>query len=835
MNQSKADCAPNNLPSQPTPFIGRERELEAACALLRREDVRLVTLTGPGGTGKTRMSLQLASELLCDFPDGAFFIALAPISDPALVASTVAQALGLLEVKDASLVETIKGRLRDKMMLLLLDNFEQVLEAAPLVSWIMSGAPGVKVLVTSRAKLHVRGEHEFPVPTMTLPDAHHLPPLNALTQYEAVRLFIDRAVATQRDFQINNENAPAVAEICARLDGLPLAIELAAARIKMLSPQSMLARLQSRLKLLTGGERDLPVRQQTLRNTINWSHDLMDADERILFRRMSVFSGSRSLEAMEEICPGGEGAGLEKDVLDVVESLADKSLLRRVADQGGEPRFYMLETIHEYAWERLVESGEAEAFQQRHAEYFLALAEKAEPGLRGPEQVEWTRNLEADHDNMRAALKWALEHGRADIALRMGAALLPFWKTRGHLTEGRTWLDIALTRGVEATTRERARALMSAGTLAATQGDFTQARALLESSLGLFRELGDEGSILDALRNLGNELRHQGDYNTAREVLEEGLALSREAGDTWYLACFLGDLGIVKQNLEDNASARLMYEESLAIRRELKDKRGIAMMLVNVGEILRSEEDYDAAQPLYEEALDLARELGDRWGVGMVLHNLGHVAYHRGDYRYALDLLTESLSLFYEMGYKRDITYCLAALAGLAGALRMPERAARLFAATHALTEGTTTHLDPADRIEYARNLAAAQAQLSIDAWKRAWSVGQLMTLDEAVAYALNGKEDMQAALSPQAPVMVSPMASPVAHNGSSEGYPAGLTQREVEVLRLVSMGLTDGQVAEKLTLSPRTVHRHLSSVYSKLGVTTRTAAAHFATEHRLV
>ncbi|HKP51025.1 MAG TPA: tetratricopeptide repeat protein [Chloroflexia bacterium] len=831
MNHSKADCAPNNLPGQPTPFIGRVRELDTVSALLRREDVRLVTLTGPGGTGKTRMSLQLASELLCDFPDGVYFVALAPISDPALVASTVAQALGLLEVKDAALVETIKGRLKDKKMLLLLDNFEQVLEAAPLVSWIMSGAPGVKVLVTSREKLHLRGEHEFAVPMMALPDAQHLPPLHDLTQYEAVRLFIDRAVATQRDFEVNNENAPAVAEICARLDGLPLAIELAAARIKMLTPQSMLARLQSRLKLLTGGERDLPVRQQTLRNTINWSHDLMDGDERILFRRLSVFSGSRSLDAMEAICSGGEGPGLEKDVLDVVESLADKSLLRRVADQGKDPRFYMLETIHEYAWERLVESGEAEAFQQRHAEYFLALAEKAEPGLRGSEQVEWTRHLEADHDNMRAALKWSVEHGRADLALRMGAALLLFWKTRGHLTEGRTWLEMALARGIAASTRERARALMAAGTLAASQGDFTQARSLLENSLVLFRELGDQGSILDALRNLGNELRHQGDYDTSHDVLSEGLVLSRETGDAWYIACFLGDLGIVKQNLEDNASARLMYEESLAIRRELKDKRGIAMMLVNVGEILRSEEEYDAAQPLYEEALDLARELGDKWGVGMVMHNLGHVAYRRGDYRYALDLLTESLGLFHEMGYKRDTTYCLAALAGLAGALRMPERAARLFAATHTLSEGTTTHLDPADRIEYARNLAAAQSQLSIDAWRRAWSVGQLMTIDEAVAYALAGKEEMRAALTSQAPTT----AAPVAQAGTSESYPAGLTLREVEVLRLVSKGLTDGQVAEKLTLSPRTVQRHLSSVYSKLGVTTRTAAAHFATEHQLV
>lgn len=862
MLQLEVACAPNNLPIPPTPFIGRERELVAACALMRREDVRLVTLTGPGGTGKTRMGLRLASELLCDFADGVFFVALAPLTDPALVASTIAQSLGLMEVKDRTLVENIKRYLSDKRMLLLLDNFEQVLDAAPLVSWIMSGAPGVKMMVTSRAKLRVRGEHEFEVPTLALPDARHLPPLDVLTQYPAVRLFIDRATAIQRDFQVNYSNAPAVAEICARLDGLPLAIELAAARIKMLSPQSMLARLQSRLKLLTGGDRDLPLRQQTLRNTINWSYDLLEEAEKILFRRMAVFVGGRSMASIEDICAGEAEsdalgvtrdavsphntrhsllvtilAPLEGDVLDLVGSLADKSLLRQELDAGGEPRFQMLETIQEYAWERLLESGEAETTQERHALYFLALSEKAEQELRGPQQVEWTRLLEAEHDNIRAALKWSLAHGQADLTLRIGAALLAFWKTRGHLTEGRSWLESALARSDSAMTRERARGLMAAGTLAATQGDLVWARGLLERSLELFREMGDAGSILEALRNLGNELRHQGDFPTAYEVLAEGLTLSREAGDKWYIACFLGDLGIVTQTQEDNVTARLMYAESLAIRRELKDKRGVAMMLVNMGEVERAEERYKEAQPLYEEALELARELDDRWGVGMVLHNLGHVAFHTGDYSYALDLMTESLGLFHEMGYKRDIAYCLAALAGLAGALHMPERAARIFAASYVLSQNTTSHLDPADQIEYNRNLAAAEAQLSVDAWRRAWSVGQLMTTDEAVAYALEGKEVMLVAIQSQAFAIASATSNreDTAPLQTIEIYPAGLTEREVEVLRLVSRGLSDARVAEQLTLSPRTVHRHMSSVYSKLGVKSRTAAARFAIEYGLV
>ncbi|MEA2572919.1 MAG: hypothetical protein QOH93_217, partial [Chloroflexia bacterium] len=630
-NSGFLDEVSNNLPVQPTPFIGREKEVEAACALLQREAVRLVTLTGPGGTGKTRMAVQIGEQMLLDFRHGVFFVALASITDHTLVAGTIAQTLGIMEGANRPIIEGIKAYLRDRHMLLILDNFEQVVDAAPVVADIMTGAASLKVLVTSREILHLRGEHEFPVPPLTMPDTRHLPPVERLTQYEAVRLFVDRAMSLRPDFQVNEENAAAVAEICASLDGLPLALELAAARIKILSPEAMLARLQdqdagegkARLKLLVGGHRDLPTRQQTLRNTIGWSYDLLDEAERTLFRRLSVFAGGRSFEAIEAVC--NAHAALPIDPLEGVASLVDKSLLRQGAGPGGEERYLMLETIQEYAREKLEESGEADALQQEHAAYFLQMAERAEPQLRGSRQAEWLERLEAEHDNLRAALKWDIEQGHPEEALRLGAALVEFWKARGYLSEGRTWLEAALEIS-DAPTEARARALMAAGNLASAQGDYARASSVLLESLELFRQSGDKVRIAATLKNLGNDARLQGNYDAAYAYFEEGLQIARELGNRQEVGTMLGDIGIVAQSLGDQEGARTYYEESLQIRRELKDRRGIAMMLVNLGELARGSGDYDTAQTLYEEGLAIARELGDRWGVGMVLHNLGHVA-----------------------------------------------------------------------------------------------------------------------------------------------------------------------------------------------------------------
>jgi predicted ATPase/DNA-binding NarL/FixJ family response regulator len=850
------DGVSTNLPIQPTPFIGREAEVDAACALLQRVGVRLVTLTGPGGAGKTRLGVQVGAKLLSDYQDGVFFVALAPISDPDLVPATIAQTLGVTQSGSKPVLQSLKSYLQDKHILLVLDNFEQVLDAASIVADILASAPGLKMLVTSRSRLRLRGEHELPVPPLSLPDPRQLPPIESLAGYESVRLFVERASALRPDFTVNSDNASAIAEICSRLDGLPLAIELAAARIKILSPQAMLSRLDSRLKLLTSGGKDLPERQQTLRNAIEWSYDLLSEDEKALFRWLSVFAGGRTLEAIETICEfssldprfssstnnnlKSKAENLKSlDILDGVESLVDKNLLRQVAGPGGETRFVMLETIQEYAHERLEQSGESDVLHAQHAGYFLTLAEKAEQELRGPRQGEWLERLDAEHDNMRAALKWSIEHEEVEIALALGGALMHFWRMHGQAGEGRGWVEAALAKSRGTATPARAKALRTAGVLASAQGDYLHAKSALEESLDLFRQLGDKASLAVALKSLGNEERHQADYEAAYTHLEEGLALARELGDRLDIAVFLGDIGIVAQTLDDQESARAFYEESLAVRRELRDKRGIAMMLVNLGELMRAQGNYDAAHTMYEEALDITRDLGDKWGSGMVLHNLGHVADHRRQYDEAYELFAESLRLFYELRNKRDIAYCLSALAGVFGSRRQPERAAMLFAAAHDLSSTISSHLDPADLIEYERNLAAAKAQLSPHAWGRAWRRGQNMTLDEAVAFAL----ERGPAVMDTPPAVTGPLVSPhttaplrnIFTTAPLGDYPEELSEREAEVLRLVATGMTDGQVAEALAISPRTVNRHLSSIYSKLGVTTRTAAARVASEYHLI
>src|SRR5215204_5645368 len=460
------ESSPNNLPLQHTPLIGREREVEEVCARLRSPGVRILTLTGPGGAGKTRVGLQAAAELLMEFEDGIFFVALAAIADPALVASTIARTLGLTESSTQPPEQLLKGYLHDRQTLLVLDNFEQVLESAPLLDELLSAAPNLKILATSRTPLRLYGEHEFPVPPLSLPDPGSLPPVEHLTRYGAVRLFVERARAVKPDFSLTEENAPAVVEICARLDGLPLAIELAAARTKLLPPRAMLDRLGDRLKLLTGGARNLPQRQRTLRSAIEWSYELLDAGEMTLFSRLAVFSGGCTLEAMEAICDAE--SELPMDILEGTSSLMDKSLLRQEEGAEGEPRFVMLETIHEYGRERLNKSGEAEEIRRLHAEYFLALAELGESKLRGPEEAKWLECLEIEHDNMRDALSRALDAEEAELALRLAGALWRFWWMRGYYDEGRRWLEAALAKDGRASAA-RAKALEAVGWLADDQ------------------------------------------------------------------------------------------------------------------------------------------------------------------------------------------------------------------------------------------------------------------------------------------------------------------------------------------------------------------------------
>ncbi len=577
------DARPTNLPEQPTPLIGRERDSEVLRDLLGRADVRLVTLTGSGGTGKTRLGLQVATELLDRFADGAFVVALAPIRDPELVASTIAETLGVRETSARPLRESLAEFLRSRQMLLLLDNFEQVIAAAPLVAELLAACPQLRLLITSREPLHVRGEHEYPVAPLQLPAVRPLPPAEQLSQYAAVALFIARAQEVQPEFAVTSANAPAVAEICARLDGLPLAIELAAARIKLLTPEAMLGRLDRRLKVLMGGARDLPARQQTMRGTIAWSYELLDVDEQTLFRRLAVFAGGWTLDAAEAVTTAaGDLAG---DVLEGTASLVDKSLVRRLAASGAEPRFGMLETIREYGLERLAASGESAVISRAHAAFFLSLAEEAEGQLTGPEEARWLARFEWEHDNLRTALTWAIQSGEAELALRMAGALANYWQIHGDWSEGRRWLADALAVAESlGRTSSRAKALLGTGLLARYQGDHVAARRGLEESAAIYRELGDARGIGRATMYIGLVALDQGDRAAARACCEEALPLAQAADDKLCLAVLYSIMALVAAAEEDYERAQALWEDIVRMFRWIGSTFGVAESVNSQGD-----------------------------------------------------------------------------------------------------------------------------------------------------------------------------------------------------------------------------------------------------------
>jgi predicted ATPase/class 3 adenylate cyclase len=697
------DARMNNLPAQPTPLVGRERELGEVRDLLRGEGVRLLTLTGPGGIGKTRLGLQVGAELLDEFEDGVFFVALAPLTDPALVASAIGSPLGVVETGERLLEEGLETYLRDKELLLLLDNFEQVLGGAPLVGDLLSACPKLKVLATSRSVLRVYGEQEYPVGPLELPHPGRLPAIDRLSQYEAVRLFIERAKAARPDFSVTDENAPAVAEICIRLDGLPLAIELAAARIKLLPPRAMLERLGSRLKLVTGGARNLPERQRTLRGTIEWSHALLEVAERVLFARLAVFSGGRTLEAIEAICDAK--GDLPVDALDGVSSLLDKSLLRQEEGPEGEPRFVMLETIHEYARERLEASGEAEEVRRLHAEYFLALAERSEPELTGPDQLACLERLEAEHDNMRAALQWSLEK-EPETAFRLAGMLARFWEIRSDFSEGSRWLEAALRQSgrpntiTEAATR--AKLLSEAGTFAWHRGDYDKATALHAEALELYRELGDDGGVAFSLMCLGAQYSALGDDERAAPFFEEALALARMIGD----------------------------------------RRNIVTTLLNLADVERQRGNYERAKTLGMESMALAREMEDKWQLARIVGWVGLLTVFRLDeHDLAEGFLKESLTLNREVGSWEYFAYSLEGFAGLAGAKAQGARAARLWGAAEALRKTIGAPLSIEGRQYFERSMVATRSQLGEAAWEAAFAEGMAMAPEEAAEYAL-GESD---------------------------------------------------------------------------------------------
>ena len=736
----KAEAAPVPPPAPLTPLVGRQREFAAVANLLQCEDVRLLTLTGPGGVGKTRLALEVAATLGDSFPQGVVFVDLTPLRDPRLVVPMIARTLGLRDAAgDQPLRKRLAARLRGQRLLMLLDNFEPVVAAAPGVTELLVASPGPSFLATSRIALRVRGEQQFEVLPLELPSTTGLTD-PSLSQVGAVELFVQRAQSVAPSFALNVDNAAEVGEVCCRLDGLPLALELAASWIKVLPPRALLERMEHRLAVLVGGASDLPERHQTLRGTLAWSHDLLEERERALFRRLAVFVGGCTPEAVDAVCSMEDDCS-DSTVLEELSSLVDKSLL---GVKAGEPRFTMLETIQEYAQERLEESGEAQELRRRHAAFFLELAELAEPHLTSSERERWLDRMEAERDNLRAVLAWSTTtEGQTDLALRLAGTLIWFSFHRGYVSEARNWLERALSqRGASVHTVSRARALYGAAGAAWARGDYAMARAWLEESVAIFRGAGEHRRLALALTLLGMVLTNQGAAAAALAPLRESLSLSRKAHDLWGTAYTLHVLGDAKWLSGDPEPARRHYEESLALFEELGDQWGEAMNLGALGNMRWSEGDEAAAQSLLEEGEALFRQMGNKLvNLPRGLVPLGHVALARGDHQRAQHLFADSLSLWQELGNKTGILLSLAGVASVADARGRFEAAARLLGATFALFDFTlfdtsSMLLDaPASafRAVFDRAVANTRANLDEERFAAAWVEGQGMTLEQAM------------------------------------------------------------------------------------------------------
>ncbi len=729
------EIRPTNLPVSRTGFVGREKEAAAAKELLLRQDVRLVTVTGPGGIGKTRLAVEVANGLIEQFPGGIHFVPLSPVSDPGLIAAVIVQALGIWEAGGQSPIEILKKNLQDSFsapMLFLLDNFEHLVRGSAVVSELLTMGPNLKILVTSRAALHVYGEHEFPVPPLGLPDSLSAFSVEILSNCPAVALFVQRAVAAKPDFELNRENANAVTEICARLDGLPLAIELAAARVKVLSPSSLLTRLESRLQVLTGGARDLPQRQQTLRAAMDWSFDLLSPAEQRLFRRLSVFVGGCTLESAEAVCD--TKGDLDLDLLDGMASMVDKSLLQQAEQANGESRFAMLETIREYAVEKLEASGEKAQTKRAHAAYCLVLAEEdasEQGGVKGAERLE---SFALEHDNIRAALEWLTETGDAEWGLRLGAALFRFWETREYLAEGRDSLGKLLKlAGAAAPTKARERALFAAGVLAIAQGDYAAGSSLMRESLDIARQLGDGQGVAVSLNALAVIARDRGEVSMAHSLFEESLVQWRELGDLKAVARSLSNLASVVKLQANYSLARSLYGECLSIFRGLGDSTGVAWSLNYQGDVARDQGDTAAARTLYEQSLAIFRELGDRWGIAGILADLGSLAREQRDFPRAHSLYRESIIIFEELDHKRGMARLLECFACSEAAQDHAERALRLAGAAAALRQNIGVPLTPAEQVKLEASLDPARRGLSNAAGATAWLEGWALPVEKAI------------------------------------------------------------------------------------------------------
>ena len=721
----------HNLPAQVTSFVGRSHELKQLKQLLLES--RLVTLTGPPGTGKTRLALEVTGSMLDEFRDGVYFVSLASLGQPELVASSVAQALGIMESGSEPLRAVLQGQLGNKHLLLVLDNFEHLLPAAVLLSELLANAPHLTILATSRERLRLYGEHEFPVLPMQLPDLKQSLTTDRIKPYEAVELFVQRTQAAHPAFVLDDSNASAIATICAHLDGLPLAIELAAARIKYYAPQTLLLRLSSRLEALGGGPRDRPLRQRTLRATLAWSYDLLTEAEQVLFTRLGAFADGWTLADAEAVC--GDDSNLS--IASGLESLLNKNLLRLEQRTHDQPRFVMLGTMREFALDKLAERGETVFMSEQHARYFLMMATRATQESYGANQAHWLMWLEAQHDNLRAALQWSLSTTDTDqICLAFIGNLARFWELRGHFSEARTWLSRALNSpGTDAWTNVRADAIFGVALLILRQGDHATAQAFCEEALAIYQELGEQRRAALTLVRLSEIASVVGDFSGAAALSRKAYTIARDLDAEVVIGNVLCQLGFDALRFEDFDQARVRLEDGLASYEEADDHVGIALACSGLGELAVRQGELDTATTWLEKSLGLRQELGDRLGIAASLGSLAWVALRRNDLGHAATILRESLIIRQDIEEQGGIAWCLEKLAEIAQLNRDAVGAVRILGVAATIRARGGSVIDPADQPRYRRMIERLRDELGPDIFEAVWSEGQMMSLEQIIQY----------------------------------------------------------------------------------------------------